>query len=102
MPVLSQTRYFVSAGVLAVLIFCARTLSHMATISFCAPLLMSAAELAFLVTIDPPQLRSFARILQLALVVPMTIAVASVFVALSWAAFWVARKLDWVASAPPN
>lgn len=29
--------YLVSAGVLAVLIFRARTLSHMATISFCAP-----------------------------------------------------------------
>ena len=85
-----------------VLILRARTLSQMATISFCAPLLMSAAGLAFSAAIDSPELRSFARVLQLASIVSMAIAVASALVALSWAAFWIARKLDWVASAPPN
>ncbi len=94
--------YFITAGVLAMLICFARTRSQLAVISLCAPVLMSALEWAFLVAIDPPELRSFHRVLQLASVVPMTIAVAFLFVALSWTAFAVSRKLGWVAGAPTN
>jgi hypothetical protein len=94
--------YFISAGVLVLLICFARTRSQLAVISLCAPVLMSAFEWAFLVAIDPPELRSFHRVLQLASVVPMAVAVAFVFVALSWAAFAALRKFGWVASEPRN
>lgn len=94
--------YFITAGVLALLICFSRTLLQLAVTSLCAPVLMSLCEWAFLVAIDPPELRSFHRILQLSSVVPMTIAVAFVFVALSWAAFAGLRKLGWLAPAPPN
>lgn len=87
--------YFLTAGVLAVLIYFTRTLSQLAAVSLCAPVLMSVFEWAFLAAIDPEQ-RSFHRVLQLASVVPMTIWVALVFVALSWAAFAVTRQLGWV------
>jgi len=98
--------YFITAGVLAaLLICCTRTLAQIAVISLCAPVLMSAFELAFLVAIDPPELRGFGRVLQLSSVVPMTIGVAFVFVALSWAAYAAARKLGWVDASrhlPPS
>ena len=94
--------YFITAGVLALLICLARTLSQLAVISLCAPVLMSVFEWAFLVAIDPAELRSFHRVLQLASVIPMTVAVGFVFVALSWAAFAASRKLGWVPAAPPN
>jgi hypothetical protein len=47
-------------------------------------------------------LRSFARIVQLSTVVPMIIAVASVFIVLTWGIFGIGRKLGWVAAPPPN
>lgn len=94
--------YFITAGLLALLIYYARTLSQIKVISVCAPVLMSACELAFLVAIDPPELRSFHRVLQLSSVVPMTIGVAFVFVALSWAAFAVIRKLGWLTGTLPR
>lgn len=57
--------YFITAGLLALLICYARSLSQIKVISVCAPVLMSACELAiaFFVAIDPPELRSFHRIL---------------------------------------
>jgi hypothetical protein len=94
--------YFITAGVLALLILYARNLSQIKVISLCAPVLMSVFELAFLVAIDPPELRSFDRILQLSSVVPMTVGVAFVFVALSWVTFLVSRRLGWVTDTSPR
>jgi hypothetical protein len=94
--------YCITAGVLTLLTLCARNLSQIKVISLCALVLMSAFELALLVGIDPPELRSFDRVLQLSSVVPMTIGVALVFVALSWAAFVVSRKLGWVTGTSPR
>lgn len=94
--------YFITAALLVLLILCARNLSQIKVISLCAPVLMGVFELAFLVAIDPPELRSFDRVLQLSSVVPMTIGVAFVFVALSWAAFWVTRKLGWLTGTSPR
>jgi hypothetical protein len=70
-------------------------------LTFLAPVLMSFLELVFMVIIDPPELRSMSRVFQLfGSVVPMTVIVSFVFVALSWAFFGVARKLRWLKALP--
>lgn len=80
----------------------AHTLSQLAAMSICAPLLMSSFELVFLVAIDQPGLCSFGRVLRLASIIPMTIVVASVSVTTSWVLFAVASHPCWVAGPPVN
>jgi hypothetical protein len=93
--------YLATVVLLAVFIWRARTYSRMLLLTFLAPALMSFFELVFMVIIDPPELRSMSRVFQLfGSVVPMTVIVSFVCVALSWALFAVARKLRWVTALP--
>jgi hypothetical protein len=73
----------------------------MLLLTFLAPVLMSFLELVFMIIIDPPELRSLSRVLQLfGSVVPLTAIVSFVFVSLSWGFFAVVRKLRWVKVLP--
>jgi hypothetical protein len=92
--------YVVTVALLALPIWRARTFSRVLLLSMFAPLLMRALELIYLIAIDPPELRSMARVLQLCSVVPLTIAISFVFVALSWGLFALARKFRWVTALP--
>jgi hypothetical protein len=92
--------YVATVALLALPVWRARTFSRVLMLSMLAPLLMSALELIFMIAIDPPELRSMTRVLQLCSVVPLTIAVSSVFVALSWGVFALARKFRWVTALP--
>ncbi len=93
--------YLATVVLLAVFIWRAKTYSRILMLTFLAPVLMSFLELIFMVIVDPPELRSMSRVFQLfGSVVPITIIVSFVFVALSWAFFSVARKLHWIKALP--
>jgi hypothetical protein len=97
----AQVPYLATVVLLAVFIWRAKTHSQILLLTFLAPVLMSFLELVFMVIIDPPELRSMSRVFQLfGSVVPMTVIVSFIFVALSWAFFAVARKLRWVKALP--
>jgi hypothetical protein len=93
--------YIATVVVLALFIWWAKTHSRMLLLTFLAPVLMSFLELVFMIIIDPPELRSLSRVLQLfGSVVPLTAIVSFVFVSLSWGFFAVVRKLRWVKVLP--
>lgn len=93
--------YVGTVVLLALPIWHAKTFSRILLLSILAPFLMSALELILIIAIDPPELRSMARVIQLwVAVVPLTIAVSFMFVALSWGFFALARKLRWVKALP--
>jgi hypothetical protein len=93
--------YVATAVLLALFIWRAKTFSRMLMLSILAPFLMSALEAIFVVAIDPPELRSIARVLQIiGSVVPLTIIVSFVFIALAWSFLALARQLRWVTFLP--
>jgi|HubBroStandDraft_1064217.scaffolds.fasta_scaffold163506_1 hypothetical protein len=97
----SKVPYVATVVLLASFIWRAKTSSQVILLSIFAPLLMSVLELIFIIAIDPPELRSMARVFQLfGSVVPLTFIVSSVFVGLSWGFFALARKLHWVKVLP--
>jgi len=96
----AQVPYIATVALLALFIWRAKTFSRILLLSILAPLFMSAMEWIFMIAIDPRELRSMARVFQLLSVVPLTITVSSVFVALSWGFFSLAQKLRWVKALP--
>jgi hypothetical protein len=93
--------YAVTVLVLAPFIWRAPTCTHLLPVAFAAPVLMSVFELAFLMAVDPPELRSLARLFQLFLeTVPITLGVSFAFVGLVWGILCLARKLGWVRALP--
>jgi hypothetical protein len=97
----AQIPYAATAALLALFIWRTKTFARILMLSILAPFLMSALESAFMIAVDPPELRSMARVLQLCFsVAPLTIIVSFVFVALSWGFFSIAQKLRWVNALP--
>jgi hypothetical protein len=88
--------YVACAGCLALLIRRTTNRSQVAALTICAPLLMCAFMWVYFVVIDPPELRSFARIWQLASVVPIVATVGYAFVGFAWVGHVVARRAGWV------
>jgi hypothetical protein len=57
---------------------------------------------AFLFVIDPPELRSYGRLLQLWSVIPLTVFVSYGYIALCWILFAVVIRLGLINGGPPN
>ena len=96
----AQIPYVATVALLALFFWRAKTVSRILILSIIAPLLMGALEWIYMIAIDPPELRTMARVFQLFDVVPMTIAVSSIFVALSRSFFSLSKKLGWVQILP--
>jgi hypothetical protein len=97
--------YALSAAALTLLIRRARSTKQLVLISLIAPLIMWVLQGAFLAAIDPPELRSASRLVQLfgpeliAVVIPW----AAAFVLLAWLGYALGRRLQLIRSAEqPN
>ena len=98
----AQVPYLACMVCLEILIFRSRTFEQLAFISlWVAPFLMSAFMSIFLYVVDPPELRGMGRFFQIAFsVIPLTVVVAYMYVALSWGLFLGLRRMGFVASTP--
>jgi len=95
--------YVVCAIILVVLVRRSHSLRQLMWISIAAPLLMGICMCVFFVAIDPPELRSISRLLQLTSVIPLSGVIGYCYVAIAWVGFVLGIKLGMVTSEmPPN
>ena len=91
--------YLICACILVPLIRAADTSRKLLSLSLAAPWLMGMVMLIFVAVIDPPELRSAHRLIQLADVIPTSAIVGYCYVALAWLAFFAAQKLSLIKPA---
>ena len=84
--------YLVCAFVLAVLVRFASTDRQLFLLSIAAPWFMGLIMLSFLAAIDPPELRSASRLVELAHVIPLAALVGYCYVGVVWLGLYVARR----------
>ena len=85
--------YLVCASILALPIRLVSTERRLLLLSLAAPWLMSLLLVLFLGAIDPPELRSAGRIVDLAGVAPISILVSYGYVGLAWLCFSAAKRV---------